>query len=84
MPAQGHHRLPGHVVADVAVKGAAGGVKAAVVLVHGFKTGAFTGRAITQYISEDRTDFVEARRCINGTDRANEIAQIAKDFLAKL
>ncbi|NQW50383.1 MAG: peptidoglycan-binding protein [Rhodospirillales bacterium] len=54
------------------------------VLVHGFKTGAFTGRAITQYISEDRTDFVEARRCINGTDRANEIAQIAKDFLAKL
>lgn len=54
------------------------------VLVHGFKTGAFTGRKITDYISENQTDFVAARRCINGTDKASEIAQIARDFLATL
>jgi hypothetical protein len=52
------------------------------VLVHGFKTGAFTGRKITDYIDETKTDFVQARRCINGTDKAHEIADIAKTFLA--
>lgn len=51
------------------------------VLVHGFKTGTFTGRKITDYINQGMTDFVNARRCINGTDRANEIAALAKKFL---
>lgn len=54
------------------------------VLVHGFKTGTFTGRKITDYIDETKTDFVRARRCINGTDKAHEIASIAKKFLADL
>ena len=54
------------------------------VLVHGFKTGAFTGRKIADYIDEAKTDFVRARRCINGTDKAHEIADIAKKFLANL
>jgi predicted chitinase len=54
------------------------------VLVHGFKTGTFTGRKITDYIDEAKTDFVRARRCINGTDKAHEIADIAKKFLADL
>jgi len=54
------------------------------VLVHGFKTGTFTGRKITDYIDETKTDFVRARRCINGTDKAHEIADIAKKFLADL
>ncbi len=54
------------------------------VLVHGFKTGAFTGRKITDYINANGTDFVNARRCINGTDKAHEIAQLAQTFLATL
>lgn len=54
------------------------------VLVHGFKTGIFTGRKIIDYIDETKTDFIRARRCINGTDRAHEIADIAKRFLADL
>ena len=54
------------------------------VLVHGFKTGTFTGRKITDYINETKTDFIAARRCINGTDRAHEIAEIAKKFLVDL
>lgn len=54
------------------------------VLSHGFKTGTFTGRKITDYINETKTDFIGARRCINGTDKAHEIADIAKKFLANL
>ena len=52
------------------------------VIVHGFKVGAFTGRKITDFVSAHSTDFINARRCINGTDRAAEIAQIAQQLLA--
>ena len=52
------------------------------VLVHGFKTGTFTGRKITDFINPGLTDFVNARRCINGTDKATEIASLAEKFLA--
>ena len=52
------------------------------VLVHGFKTGTFTGRKITDFVNQGTTDFVSARRCINGTDKANEIASLAEKFLA--
>jgi hypothetical protein len=48
------------------------------VLVHGFKTGSFTGAKITDYINENGTDYYNARRCINGTDAANEIATTAE------
>jgi predicted chitinase len=41
------------------------------VLTHGFKTGAFTGRKIGEFININQTDFVSARRCINGSDRAH-------------
>jgi len=51
------------------------------VLCHGFKVGAFTGRKIADYITADKTDFVSARRCINGTDKAHEIAALAESFL---
>jgi peptidoglycan hydrolase-like protein with peptidoglycan-binding domain len=50
------------------------------VLVHGFKVGTFTGRAITNYINASHTDFVNARRCINGLDRAQDIAAIATQY----
>ena len=54
------------------------------VLVHGFKTGVFTGRKLTDYVNNHSTDFVDARRCINGTDKAAEIAAGAQSFLAQL
>lgn len=54
------------------------------ILVHGFKTGVFTGRKITDYINNGVTDFVNARRCINGTDKAYEIAGLANKYLATL
>jgi predicted chitinase len=54
------------------------------VLVHGFKVGAFTGRPITKYIDASHTDFLNARRCINGVDRAQDIAAIATNLAKTL
>lgn len=54
------------------------------VLVHGFKTGAFTTRKISEFINEYKTDFIEARRCINGKDKAKEIATLAEIHLKNL
>jgi len=54
------------------------------VLVHGFKTGGFTGRKLSDFINAQTTDFLNARRCINGTDKQQEIANLAKEHLARL
>ena len=54
------------------------------VLVHGFKTGAFTGRKLADYVNGQSTDFVNARRCINGTDKATLIAGYANQYLATI
>jgi hypothetical protein len=52
------------------------------ILVDGFKTGAFTGKKLTDYINDQDTDFFQARRCINALDKAEEIAAIAQEFLS--
>ena len=57
---------------------------AAFILVHGFKTGAFTGRKLTDYVNDLRVDYVNARRCINGTDRAHTLARLAEGFARSL
>lgn len=54
---------------------------AVFILVHGLKTGAFTGKKLTDYINAQDIDFINARRCINGVDRAEEIAKLAEKFL---
>lgn len=54
------------------------------VLVHGFRTGGFTGRKLTEYVNQDKKDYFNARRCINGTDKASLIAKLAKDWEVKL
>lgn len=54
------------------------------VLVHGFRTGAFTGRKLSDYVNNQGTDFINARRCINGTDAAQAIAASAQSFLTQL
>ena len=54
------------------------------ILVHGFKNGVFTGRKISDYVNEKNTDFVKARRCINGSDKAQQIAKLAKNYLVKM
>jgi len=54
------------------------------ILVDGFRTGAFTGKKITDYISEYGYDFYHARRCINALDKADKIAALAEKFLEEM
>lgn len=56
---------------------------AAFILVHGFRMGTFTGAKISDYISGSYCDFYNARRCINGLDKAELIAGHAKTWLAQ-
>lgn len=51
------------------------------ILCHGFRNGIFTGKRLTDYVAIGKTDFLGARRCINGTDQANQIAALARKFL---
>ena len=57
---------------------------AAKILVLGMKQGWFTGRKLADYINGTACDFVGARRIVNGTDRATEIAILAKKYQAEL
>lgn len=57
---------------------------AAYILVHGSKYGHFTGLRLNNYITGNRCDFWNARRIINGTDKADLIAGYARQWLSKL
>lgn len=57
---------------------------AAAVMVRGMEEGWFTGKKLADYISGDRCDYANARRIINGTDHAKEIAAEAEHYLAAL
>tara|TARA_R110000744_G_scaffold361412_2_gene469165 strand:- start:217 stop:801 length:585 start_codon:yes stop_codon:yes gene_type:complete len=52
----------------------------AKILVRGSKQGWFTGKRLDHYITIKRSDFRGARRIINGTDKAADIAEIAKAY----
>ena len=54
---------------------------AARILVGGMMEGTFTGRGLGRYINGQQTDFVNARRTVNGTDRAGHIGNIAQRIL---
>lgn len=54
---------------------------AARILVDGMEKGRFTGRGLGDYLPRDgRPDYVNARRIINGVDRAEQIAGYARTF----
>ena len=57
---------------------------AALIMFEGMKNGLFTGVGLPRYFDHDIDDPVNARRIINGTDRAAEIATIHRNFLAAL
>ena len=54
------------------------------ILVQGMKFGTFTGKNLGDYITLQRSEFVGARRIVNGTDRADLIAGYAQQFDALL
>jgi predicted chitinase len=51
------------------------------VLVHGMRHGNFTGASLPRYINQRVTDYYNARRVVNGTDRAQHIANLARKYL---
>lgn len=50
------------------------------ILFHGMDNGWFTGARLANYFNKEKIDYVGARRIINGTDRAQHIANIAMKF----
>jgi putative chitinase len=56
---------------------------AAFIMFEGMLNGEFTGKKLSDYFNKN-SDWVNARRIINGTDRAVEIAGIAKQFYADI
>jgi putative chitinase len=57
---------------------------AAAIMVRGMRDGSFTTKKLSDYLNDAGTDYVNARRIINGVDRAEEIAAHAKKFEAAL
>lgn len=50
------------------------------ILITGMKEGWFTGRKLSDYLHQSKKDYVNARRIINGTDKAQKIAKEAEIF----
>jgi len=57
---------------------------AALIMFDGMKGGLFTGVGLPRYFDATHDDPVNARRIINGTDHADDIARIHYGFLGAL
>jgi len=57
---------------------------ATTLLFEGMQRGWFTGRRLADYFNPTRGDWVNARRIINGTDKANLVASHAQAYYAAL
>jgi predicted chitinase len=57
---------------------------AARIIVQGMKEGLYAGPKLSDYIKGEKRDFVGARAIVNGTDRAGDIADIAKIYFKEL
>lgn len=53
---------------------------AALILVHGMVHGTFTGKKLSNYINKSITDYIGARKVINGSDKSQLIAKYAAEF----
>ena len=56
----------------------------AFITVNGMLNGNFTGAKLSDYVNNNKNDFINARRTVNGTDKAQLIANYANDYLKKL
>lgn len=54
------------------------------IMIYGFINGSFTGKKLSDYIEGDKMDFYNARRIINGRDRAELISGYAYKILEGL
>lgn len=53
----------------------------AILTVQGMLGGHFTGRGLAAFINDGKADFINARKTMNGLDRAETIADIAERYL---
>jgi hypothetical protein len=53
---------------------------AAIIIVRGMRDGSFTNVGLSDFIVGARRDFFNARRIVNGLDKADIIAQIAESY----
>lgn len=49
-------------------------------LIVGMIEGWFTGKKLSDYVTLKKSDFLEARRIINGKDKASDIAKLAEEY----
>lgn len=56
----------------------------ATILVSGSMEGWFTKHKLPYHVNAAKTDYINARRVINGTDKAKEIAELAEQYDAAL
>lgn len=54
------------------------------IMFHGMEHGTFTGKKFAHYFTDTKEDWVNARRIINGRDKANLIAEYAKKFYSAI
>jgi hypothetical protein len=57
---------------------------AANIMIKGMAEGWFTGKKLEDYFDDDTSDWVNARRIINGLDKAQAIAGYGKSFFAAI
>jgi len=48
------------------------------ILIYGMKHGTFTGKKLSDYFNHNGSDFIGARKIINGKDKAEKIAKLAQ------
>lgn len=53
-------------------------------MIYGMEHGIFTGKKLSDYINDTKTDYVGARKIINGTDHAQKIADYANEYYRRL
>ena len=74
------HDVPLVMQPDLAMKA----VYAAQIAINGMVDGWFTGKKLGDYLTANKTDYVNARRIINGTDKAETIASYAREAEAAI
>lgn len=56
-------------------------VIAAILAVDGMMMGVFTGVGLGRFIHDDKADFINARKTVNGLDRAETVADLSERYL---
>jgi len=54
----------------------------AFVIVYGMKYGTFTGKKLSDYFTASSSDWIKARRMINGNDKATTIGSLGRQHVA--